>query len=315
MKKTPIFLLFAVLALSGCRKPVGNYEHPDFEPVPTLNAVLSESRPVWVQVSMAQGLESVHPAVCKDAEVLLFVDGQFAENLRFDAESGFYQGETTAQAGCKYACKVVLPGYDTLFAQTTVPEKPVVTRVEIMENATVDEEGGTCPAVLLTFKTNPNQRLYYDANIEAFFQTHYVQNGDTTGHSVVHGSMNESINTDDPVLLNEGSDRLLFSNEIIRDTTYTLKVNTSFSSHSYGGQHSGSILVRSGYVVVNMHGLSESCFRYLKSQGSFEEPDGNTNLFLGVITPLNPYGNVKNGCGLFAAIAPMSCDTLFINPQ
>ena len=127
--------------------------------------------------------------------------------------------------------------------------------------------------------------------------------------------MNESINTDDPVLLNEGSDRLLFSNEIIRDTTYTLKVNTSFSSHSYGGQHSGSILVRSGYVVVNMHGLSESCFRYLKSQESFEEPDGNTNLFLGVITLLNPYGNVKNGCGLFAAIAPMSCDTLFINPQ
>lgn len=314
MKKASI-LLFAVLVLSGCRKPVGNYEHPDFEPVPTLNAVLSESRPVWVQVSMAQGLESVHPAVCKDAEVLLFVDGQFAENLHFDAESGLYQGETMAQAGHEYACKVVLPGYDTLFAQTTVPEKPVVTHVEIMENATVDEDGNACPAILLSFKTNPNQRLYYDANIAASFQTYYIQNGDTTGHSAVQGTTNGSINTDDPVLLNEGSGRLLFSNEIIRDTTYTLKVNTSFNSHGHGGQLSGATFARSGYVVVNIHGLSESCFRYLKSQESFYAPDAHANLFLGVITPLNLYGNVENGKGLFAAIAPLACDTVFINPQ
>ena len=65
-----IFVTFFALGIPFMgRKLVGNYEHPDFEPVPTLNAVLSESRPVWVQVSMAQDLESVHPAVCKDAEL------------------------------------------------------------------------------------------------------------------------------------------------------------------------------------------------------------------------------------------------------
>ena len=33
--------------------------------------------------------------------------------------------------------------------------------VEIMENATVDEEGNPCPAFLVTFKTDPNKKEYY----------------------------------------------------------------------------------------------------------------------------------------------------------
>ena len=38
------------------------------------------------------------------------------------------------------------------------------------------------------------------------------------------------------------------------------------------------------------------------------------SLFLGVVTPLNLYSNVENGRGVFAAIAPMTCDTIFIHP-
>ncbi len=118
-----------------------------------------------------------------------------------------------------------------------------------------------------------------------------------------------------PVLLNEGSDRLLFSNEIITDTTYTMKVNAWFSSHGWDGQHTGGVMERMGKVVVRMHGLSESAYHYMKSQNAFEKPDAYTNLFLGVVAPLNLYSNVGNGRGLFAAIAPMACDTLFINPE
>ena len=64
-----------------------------------------------------------------------------------------------------------------------------------------------------------------------------------------------------------------------------------------------------------MHGVSESAYRYLKSQDANGEPDAYTNLFLGTITPINLYSNVENGRGVFAAIAPMTCDTIFINPE
>ena len=306
MKDTFILFLFAALAFTGCRKQVSDYDRPDFDPQPTLNAVLQEDQPVWAQVTFAQCLDSVHPAPCTTAEVLLYVDGHFTAHLHHDAK-GRYVGETTAEALHKYACKVVIPGYDTLFAQTEMPEERVVTLVEIMENATVDEEGNPCPAFLVTFKTDPNKKEYYQMNMDALFRNDYA-----SGYSFSKGTITSSINTDDPVLLNEGSDRLLFSNEIITETDYTLKVNSTFGNHGWGGDHSGTA-VRSGYVVVRMHGLSESAYHYMKSQNAFEEPDAYSNLFLGVISPVNLYSNVENGRGVFAAIAPMTCDTIFIN--
>ena len=306
MKKAILLFLLAAVAFSGCRKQVGGYEHPDFDPQPTLNAILSQDQPVWVQVSLAQCLDSVHPAACTDAEVLFYVDGQFVERLQHGGD-GFYYGETTAEALHEYACKVIVPGFDTLFAKTEMPEKPIVTQVEIMENATVDDEGNPCAAVLVTFNNNPNRKTYFKANIEARFEYLY----DAGGLAISTSHIGFSINTDDPVLLNEGSGRLLFSNEIIRDTVYTLKVNTRMSGYGFSGISTGAY-TRSGYVVVNMHGVSESAYRYLKSQDANESPDAYTNLFLGVVTPRNLYGNVENGRGLFAAIAPMICDTVFL---
>ena len=306
MKNSFILFLFVALAFTGCRKQVNDYDRPDFDPQPTLNAVLQEDQPVWAQVTFAQCLDSVHPSPCTDAEVLLYVDGQFTEKLQHDGK-GRYVGETTAEALHEYAYKVVVPGFDTLFAQTEMPEKPVVTHVEMMKNATVNDEGNPCAAVLVTFNNNPNRKSYYKANIEALFKYKY----DAGGMGIITSHVGTSINTDDPVLLNEGSSLLLFSNEIIRDTVYTLKVNTGINGYGFSGQSTGAY-TRSGYVVVSMHGVSESAYRYLKSQDAYDAPDAYTNLFLGVITPINPYSNVENGRGLFAAIAPMTCDTIFI---
>ena len=316
MKKHFFVFLMVAIAFSGCRKQVSDYERPDFDPQPTLNAVLQEGQPVWAQVTFAQGLDSVRPSACTDAEVLLYVDGQFAEKLQHEGD-GLYVGETTAEALHEYACQVVIPGYDTLFAQTEMPEKPVVTGVEIMENATVDDEGRPCPAFLVTFRTDPNRNLYYSLNIYADFLNEYydAETHAYLGHSTESGTMSASINTDDPVLLNEGSDQLLFSNAIITDTTYTMKVNAWFSNHGWGGQHIGGVIERSGEVVVRMQGLSESAYHYMKSQDAFEEPDAYTNLFLGIVTPLNLYSNVENGRGVFTAIAPMTCDTVFIHSK
>ena len=310
------FLLYFVmaLALAGCRKQVQGYEYPDFDPEPTLNAVLKNGEWVEVYLSMAQRLDSAHPAACTDAEVLLYKDGEFVEQLTHRGD-GRYKGTTVAEALHDYSCKVFIPGYDTLYAHAEVPERPVVTDVNIIENATLDEEGNACPAIMITFKTDPQQRLFYQSSIDAAFFYYYYYNGQIYNSTGTKGTMNGSINADDPVLLNEGSSLLLFSNEIIYDTTYTLKVNASFNSHSYmssGNAVAFDSIVRRGYVVVSMSGISESCYHYRKSQEAYQAPDAYSNLFLSTITPLNLYNNVENGRGLFGAIAPMSCDTVFL---
>lgn len=313
MKKTFIVLLFVfstLLLVLGCRKQVSDYERPDFDPQLTLNAVLQEGQPIWAQISFAQCLDSVHPAPCTDAEVLLYLDGQFAEKLQHSGD-GLYIGETRAEALHDYICKVIVPGFDTLFASTKVPASPEVFDVKILEKALVNDEGHVCPAFLITFGNNPTQKQYFSANLNLLLKWKDEQNGHRdwiNGYHVTSGTLSYSYQADDPVLLREGSGKLVFSNEIIDDTLYTLKVNSSIGPKD----HSTTLL---GYVVVNMSGLSESAYHYLKSQNAFDEPDAYTNLFLGVITPINLYSNVKNGRGLFAAIAPMTCDTVFFNTE
>ena len=314
MKRILLLLFAAMLGFTSCRKQVPGYEYPDFDPEPTLNAVLIDGEPIQVYLTMAQRLDSVHPTPCTDAEVLLYRDGEFVEQLSHYS-GGCYKGSTVAEALHEFSCKVVIQGYDTLYAHTVVPVWPVVTDVNIIENATLDEEGNACPAILITFKTDPDKRLYYQSSIDAAFFYYYYYHGEIYNSTGTRGTMNQSINTDDPVLLNEGSDLLLFSNEIIPDTAYTLKVNASFNSHSYSSSGQAvafDSIVRSGYVVVSMSGIAESCYQYRKSQEAFQAPDAYTNLFLGTITPLNIYNNVENGRGLFTAIAPVTCDTVFL---
>lgn len=312
MKRFLLLLLVVALCLASCRKQVPGYVYPDFDPEPTMNAVLINGEPIQVYLSMAQRLDSVHPTPCTDAEVILYRDGDFVEQLAHHGE-GRYKGSTVAEALHEYSCKVVIPGYDTLYACTEVPTRPMVKDVNIIENATLDEEGNACPAIMITFMTDPNKQLYYQMSIAATFFYYYYYLGEIYNNTGSVGSMDCSINTDDPVLLNEGSDLLLFSNEIISDTAYTLKVNAS-----YNGYHSSSSyvvydsIVRRGYVVVSMSGIAESCYQYRKSQEAFQAPDAYTNLFLGTITPLNLYSNVENGRGLFTAIAPVTCDTVFL---
>lgn len=314
MNRPVVLFLLLTMVFTACRKQVPGYEYPDFAPEPTMNAVLINGEPIQVYLSMAQRLDSVHPRPCTDAEVLLHKDGEFVEQLAHHGE-GRYKGSTVAEALHEYSCKVVIPGYDTLYGHTEVPARPVVKDVNILENATLDEEGNACPAILITFKTDPDKQLYYQSSIDAAFFYYYYYHGEIYNSTGTKGTMNTSINTDDPVLLNEGSDLLLFSNEIISDTAYTLKVNASFNSHSYSSSGQTVVfdsIVRRGYVVVSMSGIAESCYQYRKSQEAFQAPDAYSNLFLGTITPLNLYNNVEHGRGLFTAIAPVTCDTVFL---
>ena len=310
MKNSFILFLFIALALSGCRKEIKNYEHPDFDPQPTLNAVLQEGKSVWAQITLAQCLDSVHPAPCTDAEVLLYVDGQFAEKLQHRGK-GLYLGETRAEAFHEYACKVIVPGFDTLYASTEMPTSPRVFDIKVLEKALVNDEGQVCPAFLITFGNNPNQKQYFSASLDILMKWKDENKGNRDwidGYYVNSSTLSYSYQADDPVLLNEGSEMLVFSNEIIRDTSYSLKVNNDYGPRD----HSTALL---GYVVAHMSGLSASAYHYIKSQNALNEPDAFTNLFLGVITPINLYSNVENGRGVFAAIAPMTCDTIFINPE
>lgn len=66
-------------------------------------------------------------------------------------------------------------------------------------------------------------------------------------------------------------------------------------------------------IVIHFNGISESLYQYLKSYYTYVDLDGYENLFLGTITPINLYGNVENGLGIFGACACFESDTIYYN--
>lgn len=310
MKRYLIFL-FAVSLFVSCRKQVLNYNAPAFEAKPVLNAILTAGEPVWAQVSLAQALDSAHAIIFSDADVQLLVNGQFVEKLHYDSGRELYVGTTVAECGKQYTCKVGIDGFAPMEANTTIPPVPVLKDVDILGNAYVNGEGESLPAFLLTFATDPSCGLYYGIQIDA--EMSYCDGIKSVRYM---GQMNFSPDTDDPVLLNEGYEYLVFSNTIICQDEYTLKVNPYFNmvgscwSSSYDEE---SVEPLHGKLVVHMDGLSESLYNYLKSYYTYTEHGAHDNLFLGVTTPFNYYSNVENGYGIFGARSCFVSDTIYYN--
>lgn len=301
-----VFLIVLFAVVVSCRKEIRNREYPDFEPRPVLNALLSKGEPVCVHVSIAQTPDSVKPALCTNAEAFLYVDGTFAERLVYDPETDFYMGNTIATTGSIYSCVVVVPGYDTVRAQTIVPEPTALLGIEVLPNAAVGSEG-SAQVLLLTLKNNPSKRMFFNMSINMQMTAFSHESGSYSSSSAY---FDESYKADDPVLLNEGGDLLLFSNELMTDTTYTLKVNADLQIYSV----SGNDLQYSGYVVPHINSLSEEYYRFARTYNSYQVIDGYSEIFIGTIVPTSLYSNVENGYGLFAGIQHVECDTFFIQP-
>lgn len=299
------FFVLSFLFIS-CKKQVTGFENPPYEPVPTLVGILQEGKEIRIHLSLSQPIDSVHPTSIDFAEALLYKDGQLVEKLNYDSNTQHYVGNTLAESDHEYSCKVIIPGYDTLQARTMIPNRPLLHDVDFIEKAIVNDEGQICPAFVLDFDNNCDERAYYAASIDAYFRWKNNRGGIIDGYYVNSLHITSSYMTDDPILLNEGSDKLVFCNDLINDTVYSLKVNCS-----YGPDHNNSTNITGDVVYqVSLCRLSESCYHYIKKSNGLTELDGYTNLFLGAISPFNHYSNIVNGKGIFGAIATFTSDTL-----
>jgi hypothetical protein len=289
-KLFPLVLIF--ISLASCKKPVSNHEYPFFEATPTFNAFLVEGDSVKVSLSMAQSPDSASSQVCKDAEMLLFVDDVLVGHLVFDSESEFYCSDLIAESGKKYSFKAVMAGYDTLSASVEIPLKPEITDVDLLELAGINEDGEAYPSLLVSFKTDPRQELYYRIIVKAVFRIF----GEVHVNTIISSDY-----VDDPVLLHEGMDILVFSNEIIDDTVYTIKINEAYNKTFFSDK-----------LVVCLQSISKDYYQYLKSYALYQQSiEATEDISLGVVQPFNLFGNVENGLGVLGGCAAMEYDTVY----
>ncbi|MGE5457014.1 MAG: DUF4249 family protein, partial [Methanococcaceae archaeon] len=194
----------------SCRELVTD-DFADFTPVPTVNSILIAGKPLKVHVSLAEKLDTNQLAIINNADISLFIDGSYAENLLPD-RNGLYLSSSVVEPLRSYKLEVNVPGYQTIICNEKLPAPSPIFNIIHNNNAGKDEEGVIYPSITFSFKTNTTEKQYFEVILRILKSA--------TKYDIA--TLKKII---DPVLLNEGLPLTIFSNEIIRDSVYTMTIN------------------------------------------------------------------------------------------
>lgn len=290
-----ITIIVFLFTLSACRELVQD-EFPDFMPVPTINSILVAGNTLKVHVSLAGKIEEKQLDYVQNAEVQLYVNELYIENL-VHQEKGIYSSQTLVEPLNTYQCQLIIPGYDTITCSNTIPAPSELSGIVHINNAGKNEEGTTYPAIQFTFSNNSQKEQYYEAIIR-LFTSDYEQAGQI--HTIT-----------DPLIQNEGLPLAIFSNELIVGTSYTMAINYTTGSDYY---INGSWHVDLYPLIVELRSVSYDYYQYLKKYYLYEIgrfPD----IVGGVVTSFPLYSNIENAYGIFAGYSMVVSDTIYPVPQ
>jgi hypothetical protein len=308
MEKNKIFrfiwlstILFVALS---CRELVTD-DFPEYPPSPTVNSFLVAGKTIAVNLSMAGKLDSLLLPAINNAEIELFIDGKLTDKLE-NTGKGNYTSSIVVEPIKTYTCKVIIPEQDTIVCSQTLPEPNPIIKIEHVNIAGRDEEGTTYPAVRITFKNDKSVQKYYEISIRFYVKHHSW--GDEEEY--LESRFVQIPTITDPVLLNEGLQIMLFSNELIQDTVYSMTLNYSTGQSSSSG---GSYRTTLFPFVVELRSITYDYYRYKKQYYLYEQgtwADGLTN----TTAPSPLYSNIENGYGIFAGYSVFASDTITPEP-
>lgn len=285
--------LITLLALCSCRELVTN-EFPGFTPVPTVNSILIAGKPLKVHVSMAEKLDTNQLSLVNDADISLYIDGNYTENLSPD-DNGIYFSSSIIEPFRSYKLEVNIPGYNTIICNEILPSASTITNIIHNNNAGKDEEGMIYPSVSLSFKTKPAERQYFEIVLRTL---QYKHERTATLKKIT-----------DPVLLNEGLPLTIFSNETIRDSVYNMTINYFTGSAGFSGDEPYHTELFP--LIIELRSCSHNYYQFIKQKYLYEK--GRFPEFLAASTNAFPlFSNIPGGYGIFAGYSVVVSDTLFL---
>lgn len=284
--------LLILLTHCSCREIVTD-EFPGFTPVPTVNSILIAGKPMKVHLSLAEKLDTNQLTLVNDADISLYIDGNYSENL-FPDENGIYFSSSIVEPLRSYRLEVNVPGYKTITCNEILPPPSPIFNIIHTNNAGKDEEGMIYPSVTISFKTNPTERQYFEIVIR-MLQNKYERTA--TLKKIT-----------DPVLLNEGLPLTIFSNEIIRDSVYAMTINYFTGSAGFSGDEPYHTSLYP--LIIELRSCSGNYYRFVKQKYLYEK--GRYPEFLAASTNAFPlFSNIPGGYGIFAGYSVVVSDTLF----
>lgn len=283
-------LLLFLLKLASCTEIVTT-NFPPFEPIPTINSILVQGEPLSINVSLTGRLDSIVLPNVANASVDLYIDNVFIERLEY-REDGIYTSKTIVESEKDYQIKAIIPNYDTIICHQKLPHPNSILDVQYISPAGIDENGDSYSSTKVTFKNDPNEQKYNEIKIVST-QKNNSQN--IPKRLLVNIISTMSVITD-PVLLNEGLAIALFSNEIIKDSIYTITLNfPGGSSNLYS-------------FLVELRSVTYDYYRYHKQYYLYNE--GKYGDIIAKATEFPLYSNIENAYGIFAGYSVFVSDTI-----
>lgn len=300
MKKTILFplVILVFVIFTSCLRLVTD-QFPVMAPVPTVNAYLRAGDTLQLHLSFAGTIDTTEIVNVDNAEIQLSVNGQFRESMHY-LNNGYYSSNVVIEPATEYECIIAIPGTETVRCKQYIPEVIPILEIEHIDTSGFDEEGHPYAAFELTFSNDLIKDNYYEL---ALYYLYFDR--DTKTYTSYWSSW--MIQVEDPVLLNEGVGKPVFSDELMTDSIYTIHYN--FYRHYNSKTCAGSGCIHySQPEIVELRSVSEAYYNYRKQLDLYEL--GLYTGFNGTLATFPLYSNIENGYGIFAGYSFARTDTI-----
>lgn len=296
IKHLPFLCFLALLTIGAtCERPLDiTIEEPDPQLVIISN--FTDTKDIMVQVLQSQSVLDVSPIkFVREADVSLFIQDLLIQELELIDNSiinqPFYSTKNfQAQNNVTYTIKVEVPGFETITAESMIPEMIKIQNLKVsnyVSERTPDGETNYNFSVTIDFEDPEEVENFYHLNLYQKTYQVIVEGVDTTILEDVRESIQFSEVIDNNfILANEGGGVLFddtpFNGKIV---SYTFPISFSLKSKEKVA----------GELLVELRSVSRDYYRYQRSLSQQQKNPGAP-----FAEPVILYNNVMNGQGIFA---------------
>ena len=307
MKKILIFL--CSILLFSCQEQVVELDIPGHTPFLVVNGILDTDTLMFLHVSNSVGsFQQGEINSISDANVLLYENNIFLDSMRVDFnnqdfinifEDGpfwaadenkpiyYYSYDALPQFGSTYSVEISHPNFETVYAQTKVPNEIQLAELEIVDNSDQSEDYSS--TLNLSFFDDPNTNNYYRINL--YRNTQYEDDSGV----IVRKEYPLELFSNDPSFsqgipfdgYSFSGRRVFFSDDLFNGMQKEISFDFDYKI-DYETKET---------ITLQLTSFSEEAFNYYNSM-----ENNNDRFFSDIGTePVPIFTNVENGAGVFAS--------------
>lgn len=279
--------LALVLIIFSCRKDF-EYKNLSTDKKVTVSCFIKADDTVKVSLSFLvssstnYNITSDEALLLTNAEVYLYEDNIYKEklkykNLEFFNNLAWYKSQNFIPTeGHNYELKIVVPSYDTIYAETVIPKKIFIDSIRI-NNSYIDECGTKMLNISVLFKDNPYETNYYLIRVRSDLGPYIFESQDP----IIEAKINNVFSSIAP---NINERNAYFSDKNINGENYALNIIIPFYSDFP--------------PKIYLYSLSKDAYLFYKTAFLYARTLDNP-----LSEPVVIYSNIKNGTGIFAGMS------------